>query len=125
MSTKRVLVAEDSSIMRMFITNSLKRVSKVEVIEAKNGVEALKVLKEGPVDLVILDVNMPLLNGIEVLRTIRGDAALKEIPVVICTRESDSREVWEKLGATDYLSKPVIQMELNQTVLKYLELNGK
>ncbi len=125
MSKKKVLVAEDSSIMRMYIATSLKRVSEIQVLEAENGAEALKVLKEGGIALVILDVNMPNLNGFEVLRNMRQDPGLEKIPVVLCTKEADARKEGDKLGADAYLTKPVSQVDLNKTVKQFLGIDIK
>lgn len=125
MADKKILVAEDSSIMRMFIATGLKKVPQIDVVEAVNGAEAMKILKEMKIDLVILDVHMPLLNGLEVLRTIRQDPVLKDIPVVLCTKDSDPREKWEKFGATAYLSKPIKQVNLNEIVKRFLGIDLK
>lgn len=125
MSNTKVLVAEDSSLMRMYIGTGLKRIPEIQVIEVENGAEAMKVLKEGGVALVILDINMPNLNGFEVLRNMRQDPKLKKVPVVLCTKEANARKEGDKLGADAYLTKPVNQVDLNKTVKKFLGIDIK
>lgn len=122
MPKAKILVVEDSPTMRMYIAFALKKIPNVQVLEACDGMEAMKKLSEGGIDLVILDVNMPLMSGFEVLKKIRNDPEMKDLPVVMCTTEADSREEGEKLGANAYLSKPVQHADLNEAVKKYLEI---
>ncbi len=120
MAKAKVLVVEDSPTMRMYITFALKKIPNVQVLESGDGMDAMKKLADGGIDLVILDVNMPLMSGFEVLKKIRNDPKIKDLPVVMCTTEADSREEGEKLGANAYLSKPVQHADLNEAVKKYL-----
>jgi two-component system, chemotaxis family, chemotaxis protein CheY len=122
MADYTVLITEDSPTMRFFISFSLKRLPGLNVLEASDGVQAMKILSEKKVDLVIADVNMPLMNGIDLLTKVRQDPKLKEIPIVLCTTEEKVRDEGKKLGANAFLSKPVRQEELSNLVKEILKI---
>ena len=122
MAKYNLLIAEDSPTMRFFIGFSLKRIPDVNIIETSDGVQALKVLTEQKVDLVIADINMPLMSGLTLLSKVREDSKLKDIPVILCTTEAEVREEGTRLGANAFLSKPVRQDELNTTVKSLLNI---
>ena len=118
---KSILVTDDSAIMRMFLVMSLKRMIKVKITEAVNGIDALAKLKGGKFDLLLTDMNMPEMNGAELIRCVRIGMK-SDMPIVIITTmgEIKDREVGMSLGASGYLTKPVNQAELIKTVLKLL-----
>ena len=118
---KSILVTDDSAIMRMFLVMSLKRMIKVQITEAVNGIDALAKLKGGKFDLLLTDMNMPEMNGAELIRCVRIGMK-SDMPIVIITTmgEIKDREVGMSLGASGYLTKPVNQAELIKTVLKFL-----
>ena len=118
---KSILVTDDSAIMRMFLVMSLKRMLRVNITEAVNGVDALAKLKGGKFDLLLTDMNMPEMNGAELIRCVRIGMK-SDMPIVIITTmgEIKDREVGMSLGASGYLTKPVNQAELIKTVLKCL-----
>lgn len=118
---KSILVADDSAIMRMFLVMNLKRMMTVHITEAVNGADALKKLQTGKFDLLLTDMNMPEMDGAELIRHVRIGMKSK-IPIVIITTkgESKDREVGMSLGASSYLTKPVNPADLIKTVLKYL-----
>lgn len=118
---KSILVTDDSAIMRMFLVMSLKRMIKVKITEAVNGIDALAKLKGGKFDLLLTDMNMPEMNGAELIRCVRIGMK-SDMPIVIITTmgEIKDREVGMSLGASGYLTKPVNQAELIKTVLKFL-----
>lgn len=122
MAEYTVLITEDSPTMRFFISFSLKRLPGVNVLEASDGVQALKMLNDGKIDLVIADINMPLMSGLDLLTKVRQDSKLKDLPVVLCTTEEKVREQGKKLGANAFLSKPVRQDELSNTVRELLNI---
>jgi two-component system chemotaxis response regulator CheY len=105
-----VLIVDDSRIMRNTVKGvfSGMNVSCVYV-EADNGEEALKMLEVYPVNLVLLDWNMPKLSGIDFLKQVRGVPKYKDLPIIMVTSESAKFNVIEaiKNGATDYITKPV------------------
>jgi two-component system chemotaxis response regulator CheY len=121
LSDKSILVTDDSAIMRMFLVMSLKRMLSVKITEAVNGLDALAKLKGGKFDLLLTDMNMPEMNGAELVRHIR--IGLKsDIPIVIITTmgEIKDREIGMKLGANGYLTKPVNNVKLIKMVLEFL-----
>jgi two-component system chemotaxis response regulator CheY len=105
---RTVLVVDDSATMRRMIIASLGRISSVVFQQATSGLEAIERVTLAPVDLVILDLNMPDMHGLEVLRFIRAQASLRDLPVVILTTRGDdaSRADAAREGATSYLTKP-------------------
>jgi len=121
LSDKSILVTDDSAVMRMFLIMNLKRMLKVNISEAVNGLDALNQLKSGTFDLLLTDMNMPEMNGAELVRCVR--TGLKsDIPIVIITTKGEikDRDLGMFLGASSYLTKPVDGRELIKTVLNYL-----
>lgn len=124
---KSVLVVEDSPGMRMFIRVALNRAfPDWSVLEAATGFEALKRLTESPIDLIITDINMPDLNGLEFIRYVKEHPHYRSIPVIIVSTENkpDDRKRGLALGASDYLTKPFEAHELIQCVTQTLNLKG-
>jgi two-component system chemotaxis response regulator CheY len=121
LSDKSILVTDDSTIMRMFLVMSLKRMLSVNITEAVNGVDAIAKLKSGSFDLLLTDMNMPEMNGAELVRYVRLGMQSK-MPIVIITTKGEikDRELGMSLGASGYLTKPVNPAELIKTVLKLL-----
>ena len=124
MSDWTFLVVEDSPTMRQLVGFGLRRIRNARVVEASNGVEALKKLAEQTIHLVVADINMPLMDGLKLLTVIRQDPKLREIPVVIVTTEGAEvdRQRGLKLGANAYLPKPVQTNELLKTVKEILKI---
>lgn len=105
----RVLIADDSTTMHRIEIAQLNGLGVTDILEAVNGKEALDKLKAGmPVDVVLLDINMPVMDGMAVLKAIRGDPAYADVKVVMVTSEADNAKVVEALrsGANDYIVKP-------------------
>ena len=105
---KRVLVVDDSATMRRMIIAALTTIGGIAFDQAVSGLEAIERVTLAPVDLVMLDLNMPDVHGLEVLRFIRTQDALRDVPVVILTTrgDDDSRAAALREGATLYLTKP-------------------
>jgi two-component system chemotaxis response regulator CheY len=126
----KVLVVEDSFSMRAFVRSALesehRALSDVEVVEASSGFDALRLLPRGPYDLVISDINMPDINGLELVRFIRNSEQHKATPVVlISTQSSDrDRERGLALGADAYLGKPFSPELLREEVIRQLTKDG-
>lgn len=120
----RVLIVDDSPVMRKYIRKvmDLSGMELGECFNAGNGQEALGVLKETWVDIVLTDINMPVMNGEELMQEISCDPLLSTIPVVvISTDRSETR--WERmraLGAKDYVTKPLFPETLGDAMLKIL-----
>jgi two-component system, chemotaxis family, chemotaxis protein CheY len=105
---KKVLVVDDSATMRRMIIAALTTLGGISFDQAVSGLEAIERVTVAPVDLVMLDLNMPDVHGLEVLRFIRAQTHLRGLPVVILTTRSDddSRDAALREGATLYLTKP-------------------
>jgi two-component system chemotaxis response regulator CheY len=120
----RFLVVEDSPAMRQLVALSLKRIKNTHVTEASNGVDALKKLAEDKFHLLIVDINMPLMDGLKLLSIVRKDVTYGQIPVIIVTTEGAAadREKGLKLGANAYLTKPLQTNDLLNTVREILKI---
>ncbi len=122
----RILVVEDSVSMRSFVRNALESDSRssagLEVIEASSGFEALRLLPRGPYDLVITDINMPDINGLELISFIRKSELHKTTPVLIISTQSSERDRARglSLGANGYLLKPFTLEALQGEVWRFL-----
>ena len=118
MADYNFLVVEDSPTMRQLITFSLKRIRGARIFEAGNGVEALKKLSESKINLIVADINMPLMDGLKLLSIVRKDPNYSQIPVIIVSTEGADadKEKGLKLGANAYLPKPIQTNELLKTV---------
>lgn len=108
MSSKRVLVVEDSPTMRRIITNALQRIGFADIIEAENGVDALNKLEGQKIDLVVTDWNMPEMNGAELVKVLRSMPELEDVPIVMITTRGMRDDVMTamKLGVNGYVIKP-------------------
>jgi two-component system, cell cycle response regulator len=107
MSSDTILVAEDSLVIRVALRRQLSA-HGYEVVEAEDGAEALARCREIRPDVLLLDVEMPRLNGHQVLAMVKEDPELRDIPVVFLTAHAKTNDVVEalRLGAHDYLRKP-------------------
>jgi len=106
---KTVLIIDDSPTFRTMVSFALKKIANFgKELQAGDGLEALDALTKNHVDMIICDVNMPNMNGLEFLKTVKSDEHMKYIPVVMLTTEGkeDDMERALKLGANGYLSKP-------------------
>ncbi len=105
---RRILVVDDSATMRRMVIASLTTIGDLVFEQAVSGLEAIEHLTVLPIDLVMLDLNMPDVHGLEVLRFIRGQPTLRDLPVVVLTTrgDEDSRLAALREGATLYLTKP-------------------
>ena len=116
-----VLVVDDSAVMRAMITRVV-RMSGVplgEFFEASNGVEGLRAIREQWVDLVLLDINMPVMNGEEMLRRLRAEPETAGLPVIVVSTESSETRVHalEELGVA-FVHKPFVPETLRDTILR-------
>lgn len=121
----KFLVVDDFSTMRRIVRNLLKELGFTNVEEAEDGAIALHKLKSSHFDFVITDWNMPNMTGIELLKNIRADAALKGLPVLMITAEAKKENIIEAAqnGASGYIVKPftaaVLEEKLNKIFQKY------
>jgi two-component system chemotaxis response regulator CheY len=126
MNSYSFLVVEDSPTMRQLISFSLKRIRNARIVEATDGVDAMKKLSEDKFNLIIADINMPLMDGLKLLSIVRKDPAYQQVPIIIVTTEGAEvdREKGLKLGANAYLSKPIQTNELLKTVKGLLKIQA-
>jgi two-component system, chemotaxis family, chemotaxis protein CheY len=117
-----ILVVEDSPTMRQLISFAVKRIPNSRVIEASDGVDALKKLASEKVDLILADINMPVMDGLKLVSLVRGNPSFKHIPVIIVTTEGaeEDRKRALSIGANAYLPKPIQTQELLKLVNTYL-----
>jgi len=123
----RLLVVEDSPGMRAFVRAALEEGGFAEVVEAANGFEALRLLPRERYDLVVTDINMPDIHGLEVLSFMRKSEQHANTPVIIVSTESAQRDRDRgmALGANDYLTKPFEPAALRAAVRRVLESTSK
>lgn len=123
--TKKIVLAEDESQIAKLVEFKLKK-EGYQVTWKKNGEEALKAIKEEKPDLILLDVMMPVMDGYEVLRQVKEDEQLRDIPVIMLTARAQERDVVKGIGsgAEDYITKPFHPAELLVRVKKILARSG-
>jgi two-component system, chemotaxis family, chemotaxis protein CheY len=108
-SRRRILIVEDSATMRQLLAFALRRLANVEVVEARDGVDGLRKLMAEHFDVVLVDINMPVLDGLRLIQLIREEPGHSGLRIVVITTEGASadREKAMALGADAYLTKPV------------------
>ena len=124
--TLKVLTVDDSKTIRMIVKKAFKPYD-CEMIEAENGVEGLAAAAKEKPGLIVLDITMPVMNGIEMLGKLKNEADLKDIPVIMLTAESGKDNVMQivKLGVKDYMVKPFKGGDLIERVENILKLAPK
>ncbi len=120
---KNVLVVEDSKAIRSMMRVSLEEAGDFFAVEAGNGFEALKALPTRSFNLIITDINMPDINGLELISFVRSNPAYKDIPLIIVSTEKSDEDKKRglALGASSYLVKPFTKSDLMTAVKKVLE----
>jgi two-component system chemotaxis response regulator CheY len=124
MASLRALVVDDSSAMRTQLCYALRRVVGMETVEATDGADAWRKLGAAAFDVVVTDINMPLLDGLKLVAMLRGSGAHRHVPVVVITTEgaeADRRRAMN-LGASAYLVKPVQATQVVDTVKALLRI---
>ena len=123
MAELHFLVVEDSPTMRQLITFALKRVHGSKIVEASDGIDALKKLSGQKFDILLTDINMPIMDGLKLVSLVRSNEAHKEMPIIIITTEGaeEDRKKGIALGANAYLSKPIQTAELLKLVGQLLK----
>ena len=109
MERQRILIVEDSPTMRQLLVFALRRLSGVDIVEAQDGMDGLRKLSSDRFDLALIDINMPVMDGLKLIGLMRSEEALRDVPVVVITTEGaeQDRERALRLGANDYLTKPI------------------
>src|SRR5580700_10270018 len=115
------LVVEDSPMMRQLLVLALSRLKSVHVTEADDGVDGLRKLASGKFDIILTDINMPIMDGLKLVKRIRTDPVHKDVPVIVITTEASSEDRMRamQLGANAYITKPI---QASQVIVKVREL---
>ena len=118
------LVVEDSPMMRQLLVFALSRVKGLKVTEADDGVDGLRKLATGRFDIILTDINMPIMDGLKLVKRVRADEGLKAIPIVIITTEGaeEDRQRALALGANAYITKPIQAPQVISKVKALLNL---
>ena len=116
-----VLVVEDSPMMRQLLVFALSRVKHLRVTEADDGVDGLRKLAAGKFDIILTDINMPIMDGLKLVKRVRSDPAHKDTPIIVITTEGsqEDRQRAMQLGANAYITKPI---QAPQVIAKVKEL---
>ena len=123
MAKYNCLIVEDSPMMRQLLSIALNRIDGLSVVEADDGLDGVKKLAADQFDIIIVDINMPIMDGLKLIKHIRSDAVHLDVPVIIVTTEggNEDRLRAEQLGVQAYISKPV---SAPQVISKVKELLG-
>lgn len=124
MDNIRVLIVDDSSVMRKIVERSLRQAGLgiAQVLEAGNGADALAAIQNNDVDLILCDINMPVMDGLEFVKQLSGVGKAKGVPVVMITTEGSEGHVVQALsaGARGYIRKPFTPDQVKEHVLPVL-----
>ena len=124
MNSVRCLIVDDSSVMRKIVERCLRQagIDLKQVFEAGNGAEALSVLQQNVVDLILCDINMPVMDGLEFVKQLPGVSNAKGVPVVMITTEGSEAHVVQAIscGAQGYIRKPFTAEQVKEHVIPVL-----
>ncbi len=117
-----ILIVDDSTAMRSLLVSTLETLGDIRVVQAANGFDALRVLPREQVDLILTDINMPDINGLELLSFVRNNQVYKELPVIVISTEGSHKDIEKglSLGANEYLVKPFQPEKLLELVKRFL-----
>jgi len=109
MQRHRILIVEDSPTMRQLLVFALKRIPGIEIVEARDGMDGLRKVTSDHFDLALVDINMPVMDGLKLIHLIRDEESLAAMPIVVITTEGAEADRARALalGADEYLTKPV------------------
>ncbi len=114
----KILIVEDSPTMRRIVQNTLKRLGYEDVEEAEDGVEALAVLGNNPIEFIITDWNMPKMNGLDFIKRVKAHTDYAKVPILMVTTRSVEQDVVAALqaGASNYIVKPFTPQVLKEKI---------
>ena len=117
---KTILIVEDSATTRALIRAVIDELGEFETVEAGSGFEALKMLPQQEYDLIITDINMPDINGLELINFVRSNPRYNRLPIIIVSteRSEEDKKRGMALGATAYVTKPFKSLELQEIIKK-------
>ncbi len=115
------LIVEDSPMMRQLLVLALSRIRNLQIVEADDGVDGLRKLASGKFDIILTDINMPIMDGLKLVKRIRTDPVHKDVPVIVITTEASREDRMRalQLGANAYITKPI---QASQVIVKVREL---
>ncbi len=118
MKISTILIVDDSNTMRSLLISTLEQLGTFRIVQAANGFEALRLLPREHVDLILTDINMPEINGLELLSFVRSNPIYKDVPVIIISTEGSRKDIEKglSLGANEYLVKPFAPERLLELV---------
>jgi two-component system, chemotaxis family, chemotaxis protein CheY len=124
MTRHRILIVEDSPTMRQLLVFALKRLKDVDIVEAQDGMDGLRKVTSDHFDLALVDINMPVMDGLKLISLIRGEENLKGMPIIVITTEgaNEDRERALALGADEYLTKPIQANKVLQVAKSLLKI---
>ena len=127
MDRKRILIVEDSPTMRQLLVFALRRLKDADIVEAQDGMDGLRKVSSDQFDLALIDINMPVMDGLKLISLIRGEDSLRDIPIVVITTEGakEDRERALSLGANEYLTKPIQANRVLRVVQSLLKGESK
>ncbi|MGD0584270.1 MAG: response regulator [Oryzomonas sp.] len=123
MNKKTILITDDSMALRAMLVSIIESLGDFRIVEAANGFDALRLLPREHVDLIFTDINMPDINGLELISYLRNNPNYRHIPVIILSTEGSQSDI-EKgklLGANEYIVKPFDCSDLKNIIVKYLD----
>jgi len=117
-TSMKILVVDDFSTMRRIVKNILRQLDFTNIVEADDGSTALDVLQKEKINMIVSDWNMPKMTGLELLKVVRADDALKDIPFLMVTAEAQQENIIEavKSGVSNYIVKPFTAETLGQKI---------
>ena len=109
MARHRILIVEDSPTMRQLLVFALKRLKDVDIVEAQDGMDGLRKVTSDDFDLALVDINMPVMDGLKLIHLIRNDESIRAMPICVITTEGaeEDKQRALQLGADEYLTKPI------------------
>lgn len=125
MSKYNALIVEDSQLMRQLLAVSVARLQQIDFDEADDGLAAVKRLAEKKYDIIIADINMPIMDGLKLVKHVRADARHKDIPIIIVSTEGDSTDIQraKQLGVQIYLAKPITGSQITDAIKELLVID--
>lgn len=123
---KKILVVEDSPTMRQLVSFALRSLPELKLVEAVDGLDGLKKIQGDHFDLAIIDINMPLMDGLKLISILRQDPKNQAIPIVIISTEggAETKKRAEALGVEAYITKPIMAGHVYKTVKTLLDRAG-
>ncbi len=117
-----ILIVDDSKAMRSLLVATLETLGNIRIVQATNGFEALRILPREEVDLVLTDINMPDINGLELLSFLRNNQVYEALPVIVISTEGSHKDIEKaiSLGANEYLVKPFQPEKLLELVKRFI-----